>query len=71
MMIKPALNDLLKVVDCRYSLVTIISKRARQIVDDCVKNDIKDVKQVTAAAEDLIAGRVQWHMPKNSKQYED
>lgn len=32
-MINPAITDLLKKVDNRYSLVVVTSKRARQLVD--------------------------------------
>lgn len=32
MMIYPAINELLKTVDCRYTLVVETAKRARQLV---------------------------------------
>ncbi|TAH61340.1 MAG: DNA-directed RNA polymerase subunit omega, partial [Gottschalkiaceae bacterium] len=32
-MLYPSINDLLKDVDSRYTLVLLVSKRARQIVD--------------------------------------
>jgi len=32
-MIEPSIVDLLKIVDSRYSLVSITAKRARQLVD--------------------------------------
>ncbi len=34
MMNHPPLNDLMKKVDCRYTLVVEVSKRARQLIDN-------------------------------------
>lgn len=60
MMIEPSLNELLDKVHCRYALVSVISKRSRQIVDQCSKGGICDVKQVSAAVDDLMSDRLEW-----------
>lgn len=57
-MIQPPLNLLVSKVDCRYTLVTVISKRARDIVEECSKNGEYDVKPVSLAVDDLIHGRI-------------
>lgn len=53
-MINPAISDLLKKVDNRYSLVEVISKRARQLVNGeeaLLETDI--VKPVSVAIEEI------------------
>lgn len=53
-MINPAISDLLKKVDNRYSLVEVISKRARQLVNGeeaLLETDI--VKPVSIAIEEI------------------
>ncbi len=67
-MIYPALSDLLKHVNSRYSLVIATAKRARQIVDEGDKLGIAkvDVDEAIALAIDEIAnGMVRF------KQYDD
>lgn len=58
-MIQPTLNELLAKVDCRYTLVSVISKRARQIVDESTEKDEGlDEKAVVYAVEDLMDERI-------------
>ena len=57
-MIQPSLNDIMKKTDCRYTLVTTIAKRARQIVDDPSKSIDISLKPVTAAVDDLMHDRI-------------
>lgn len=60
-MIKPALNELLRKVDCRYTLVSVISKRARQIVDEYAEQeDGLDDKAVVYAVDDLMLDRIDY-----------
>ena len=58
-MLKPPINDLLAMVDSRYSLVIAVSKRARQIVDgERVLIDIDSVKPVTIATNEFFQGKI-------------
>ena len=60
-MIKPALNELLAKVDCRYTLVSVISKRARQIVEDSMQEEEGlDDKAVVYAVDDLMNVRIDY-----------
>ncbi len=56
MMNKPALNDMIDKVGCRYMLVTAVAKRARQLLEDPEKLD--DAKPVSMAVEEIDAGKV-------------
>ena len=59
MMVKPAVTDLLKKVDNRYSLVIMTSKRARQIASGSEpKTKAKDRSVVTLAADEIAEGKV-------------
>ena len=58
-MIIPTTDDLLKLVDSRYTLVTMASKRARQIVEGSEPLVVTDSKKpVTIAIEEIAAGEV-------------
>jgi len=56
MMNKPAINELLDKVDCRYLLVTAISARARQLQSDPDHDGSN--KPVSQAVEDLYRGNI-------------
>lgn len=57
-MLKPAITDLMKVYNNRYSLVTAIAKRARQIATKAeLDNDILEEKPVRMAIDELLKGR--------------
>jgi len=56
MMNKPAINELLDKVDCRYLLVTAISARARQL--QCDPDHTGSTKPVSQAVEDLYLGNI-------------
>ena len=54
---KPAIDDLCKKVDCRYTLVVEASKRARQLVDEKEPLiDAKDMKPLKIAVEEINRG---------------
>lgn len=58
-MINPSIMDLLNKVDDRYSLVTITSKRARQIIDGSqVLINTKSKKALTIAINEVHQGEV-------------
>ena len=59
MMVKPAITDLLKVIDNRFKLVVATSKRARQIsAGDMKLTDTKEESAVTIAANEIAEGKV-------------
>ena len=59
MMVKPAVTDLLKKVDNRYSLVIMTSKRARQIAAGEIPMTNADEKSpVTLAVNEIYEGKV-------------
>lgn len=63
-MLYPSVNDLLKKVDSRYTLVMMISKRARQIVDGdepLVNTDSN--KPVTIAVHEIYQDKIEYLRP--------
>lgn len=60
MIIDPPINELLDKVECRYSLVVVVSKRARQLVSgDVPQVDIDpDEKPVSIAAKEMYANKL-------------
>ena len=59
MIIDPPINELLDKVECRYSLVVVVSKRARQLGSgDAPLIDIDpDEKSVSIAAKEMYDGK--------------
>ena len=59
MIIKPTVTDLLNVVDNRFELVILVSKRARQISGgDVPLTRVKERSSVTLAANEIAEGKV-------------
>ena len=59
MMVKPAVTDLLKKVDNRYSLVIMTSKRARQIAEgETPMTNVDEKSPVTLAVNEIYEGKV-------------
>ena len=59
MMVKPAVTDLLKKVDNRYSLIIMTSKRARQIASGATPLvDVDEKSPVTVAVNEIYEGKV-------------
>lgn len=57
-MFNPDLKKMLGNVNSRYSLVVGTAKRAREIRDEAIENDIKlDVKTVSTAIEEICDGK--------------
>ena len=57
MSIDPPMNELLEKVDCRYTLVVMAAKRARQLVDGAQPLiDPKDMKPLKIAVEEINRG---------------
>ncbi|MFO7887524.1 MAG: DNA-directed RNA polymerase subunit omega [Eubacteriales bacterium] len=58
-MIEPSIDELLEKVESRYMLVTIISKRAREIVaGDDIMVDTEDKKSINIAIQEFNEGRI-------------
>ena len=56
-MIYPSLDNLVKHVDSRYTLVTAAAKRARKILEE-EQNQEKSIKAVSIALEEIQAGKI-------------
>ena len=57
-MFNPDLKELLKNTNSRYSLVVATAKRARQIQDEAIENEVMlDEKVVSLAIDDLHDGK--------------
>ena len=71
MMVKPSVNQLLKIkgVDNRYTLVVMTAKRARQIASGAeVKTKVKEESPVTLAANEIAEGEVEIIEPDEVKE---
>lgn len=59
MLVEPSVTELLKVVNDRYELVSITSKRARQLAVGATQlTDSKERSKVTIAAYEVAEGTV-------------
>jgi DNA-directed RNA polymerase subunit omega len=62
-MIKPSIDELLKNVESRYMLVTVISKRAREIVEgEEILVKTAQLKPVNIAVEEFYAGKIDYEI---------
>ena len=58
-MIKPSIDELLKKVDDRYYLITLVSLRARQILEAEQYSDAQEMgKAVSIATKEIFEGTV-------------
>jgi DNA-directed RNA polymerase subunit omega len=65
MLTKPLLDDLLKRVDSKYTLVTLAAKRAREITDgDEPLVRIETNKPVSIALEEINQGKITYESTK-------
>ena len=59
MMIDPPIGELLKKVDCRYTLAVEAAKRAREIIGGAAPLiDTKETKPLSIAIEDINRGLI-------------
>lgn len=64
-MIKPSLDNLVKKVDSKYTLVVLAAKRARQLMDgDEALVKVKTSKKVTNALEEIADNQVTFERTK-------
>ncbi len=67
-MFNPDLKELLKNTNSRYSLVVATAKRARQIQDEAIENEVMlDEKVVSLAIDDLHDGKYIVEEPEEIK----
>ncbi len=61
---KPAIGEMQKKVECRYMLVSVVAKRARQLIghDDM----LNDRKAVSVAVDELDAGKLKITYPEEN-----
>jgi DNA-directed RNA polymerase subunit omega len=57
-LIYPSLDELLRNVDSRYTLVTATAKRARSILDESRSDDEKTIKAVSLALYEIGSQKV-------------
>ena len=61
MMIDPPIGELLKKVDCRYTLAVEASKRARELIGGSMPlYDTKEIKPLTVAIEEINRGLISY-----------
>ncbi|MBR3697186.1 MAG: DNA-directed RNA polymerase subunit omega [Clostridia bacterium] len=59
MIVEPSITELLELVEDRYELIILASKRARQIASGAPKLvNTDDKSPVTVAAEEILEGKV-------------
>lgn len=59
MMIEPPIGELLKKVDCRYTLAVEASKRARELIGGAMPLiDTKETKPLSIAIEEINRGLI-------------
>ncbi|MGE5550177.1 MAG: DNA-directed RNA polymerase subunit omega [Bacteroidota bacterium] len=64
-MINPPLDELIKHVDSRYTLVVAAAKRARQLLETKdIETDAKVRKPVTISLQELMDGKLRYERPK-------
>lgn len=52
---QPTIESLLEKVDCKYTLVVVVSRRARQLIKE---GDIKEKNPITIAVNEIDKGLV-------------
>ncbi|MBE5761167.1 MAG: DNA-directed RNA polymerase subunit omega [Clostridiales bacterium] len=68
MIIQPPIKELVNKVDCRYSLVVLASKRARELVNgDEPLIDINESKPIAIALNEIERGNVGYRRPADAE----
>lgn len=67
-MLNPSINDLMKKVDSRYTLVVAAAKRAREIVEgDDRLVQVESNKPVTIATHEIGEDKITYYRPESVK----
>lgn len=65
-MVYPSLDELVKKVDSKYTLVVLAAKRAREIMNgEQPLTESKSNKAVTIALEEMSAGKISYERTKS------
>lgn len=66
MMLYPSIDSLLEIIDSKYTLVTLASKRARKMQErkDCKIEKPVSHKYVGMALEEIHAGKLNFRLPE-------
>jgi len=68
-MIDPSLEDLLREVDSKFSLITMVSKRARQLNSGFTRLvKTNSTKNVTVALEEIAQGKIRYIRKKSARE---
>ena len=71
MMIDPPIGELLKKVDCRYTLAVEASKRARELIGGALPLfDTKETKPLAIAIEEINRGLITYSRSEEDEQLE-
>jgi DNA-directed RNA polymerase subunit omega (EC 2.7.7.6) len=63
---QPSLDELLKRVDSRYTLVVMAAKRAR-LLTEAGENEANGSKPVTKALEEIASGKIKFRHTKQGR----
>ncbi|SES73753.1 DNA-directed RNA polymerase subunit omega [Anaerobranca gottschalkii] len=66
-MIYPSIDELLKKVDSKYSLVVIAAKRARELLADENYSEAKNRKSISVALQEIMDGKILYKRLKENK----
>ncbi|MDS1029637.1 DNA-directed RNA polymerase subunit omega [Bacillota bacterium LX-D] len=61
---KPTIDELMRYVDSKYTLVVVAAKRARSFTESPETLSAKGIKPVTRALEEIAAGKVSYERTK-------
>ncbi|MGI6065366.1 MAG: DNA-directed RNA polymerase subunit omega [Bacillota bacterium] len=65
-MIKQSLDELMKKVDSKYTLVVVSAKRARTLTENQTDRDeFKTSNPVSVALKEIVDGKVEWERTKS------
>ncbi|SHJ61418.1 DNA-directed RNA polymerase subunit omega [Anaerobranca californiensis DSM 14826] len=66
-MIYPSIDELLKKVDSKYSLVVIAAKRARELLADENYSESKNRKSISVALQEIMEDKIVYKRLKENK----
>lgn len=68
-MLYPTTDELLKKVDSRYTLVVMVSKRARQLLEGAepLTNNVKGKKVLSLAVQEIADGEITYTRPSEEE----
>lgn len=68
-MLNPSFENVLKEGDNKYTLVMLVSKRARQLIDNPEPLvETESIKPVTIAIEEIISGKVKYKIKDKTEE---